>query len=222
MNMKLTGALALAICGVLGAAAPRASSAADVKMDVNITNGITILYYDSALTVTIDAATLAAAITVPLCTNVTGTVTCDRGAGAATATVSGTNLVVPFTPVTTPTTGLPTVNAMPLVLQNVWAVRALGGTSANTTVTATVGTNTVLKNGATTSTIVLNGNIGIATGTAPTLSGAATAPVTFADPGLVNAVTGSVILSLDMTNALLSGTYTGAAGQQYTIAVTTT
>ena len=44
----------------------------------------------------------------------------------------------------------------------------------------------------------------------------------FADPGLANPISGSVILSLNLPNATKTGTYTGAGAQQYTIAVTAT
>ncbi|GAA0712188.1 hypothetical protein [Dokdonella soli] len=219
MNIKLAGALALALGGIVAAATPRVSSAADVAVNVTINNGITILYYYSTLNVTIDASTLGAGIAGCVAGTVAQTLNCDRGASTVAATVTGGQFVAPFTAVTTPMTGL-TPAAMPLVLQNVWAVRALGGASANTTVTAAVGTNTTLKNGA--ASILVNNNIGIATGTAPTLSGGASANVVFPDPGLANPVTGSVIMSLDLTNATTAGTYTGTGAQQYTIAVTAT
>lgn len=220
MNIKLASALALILGGAI-AAVPRTSSAADVAVNVTITNGITILYYESALNVSIDASALGASIAGCVAGAVAQTLHCDRGASAVTATtLTGGQLVAGFVPVTTPFTGV-TPTAMPLVLQNVWAVRALGGSNATTAVTAGVGTNTTLKNGAT-ATILLNNNIGIATGTAPTLAGAATATTTFADPGLANPVTGSVILSLDLTNATIAGAYVGTGAQQYTIAVTAT
>src|SRR5690606_21441955 len=89
--------------------------------------------------------------------------------------------------------------------QNVWAVRAIGGSSTSTTVSITLGTSATLNNG--TATIVLN---------TPTVSttggtGNGTAAVTFADPGLVTAQQGDVGLTLNMANATAAGVYSTAA-----------
>ncbi len=58
------------------------------------------------------------------------------------------------------------------------------------------------------------------TGASGTFSGSPNASVTFADPGLVTPTTGSVAISLNMTNATATGTYSSSAGsQQYVISI---
>lgn len=224
MNTKLAGALTLILGGAV-ASAPHTSMAAtgDVAVSVAITSGITILYYDATLNVTVDASTLAASVAPPCVSGgPAGTYNCgDATAQSVTATYAGGTLTAPFAIATTPAPG-GTPAAMPLLLTNVWAVRAIGGANATTVVTATLGTNTTLTNPAG-GTIVLNPLIGVGTGVAaPALVASPASTPAFADPGLANPISGSVILSLNLTNATKTGTYTGAGAQQYTIAVTAT
>ena len=224
MNLKLAGALALIMGGAV-ATAPHTSLAAtgDVAVSVAITSGITILYYDSTLNVTVDASTLAASVAPPcVAGGPAGTDNCESAtAQAVTATYAAGTLTAPFAITTTPAPG-GTPASMPLLLTNVWAVRAIGGANATTVVTATLGTNTTLTNPAG-GTIVLNPLIGVGTGVAaPALVASPASTPAFADPGLANPISGSVILSLNLTNATKTGTYTGAGAQQYTIAVTAT
>jgi hypothetical protein len=110
------------------------------------------------------------------------------------------------------------VNAVALNLQNVWAVRALGGSSANTTVTVALGANATIAGDAG-SIVASNPRIATAANAC-----AGTTAVTFADPGLGTATQGSVCLSLDFTGAT-DGPFDGAGDtgdSVYTLQVTGT
>ncbi|MBL8301057.1 MAG: hypothetical protein JNN30_22165 [Rhodanobacteraceae bacterium] len=196
---------------------------AQANVDVNITigNGITILYYYSTLNITLNASALAGLLTSG-CTagTVADTYYCDRGTPAGvTATAAGGTFTASFTGPTGP--GTLNTAAIPLVLSNVWSVRAVGGASANTTVQISRGANNTLNNGA--ASIGINDNYGIATGATATLSGASPQSATFADPGLGALTTGSVVLELDLTNATATGAYSSTAGNvNYVLTITAT
>lgn len=216
---RRVGCAALVAAGV---AAFPSSAFAQANVDVNITisNGITILYYYSALDINLDSTTLANLLTTG-CTagSVAGTWNCDAGAaGPVTATAAGGVVTASFAG---PGGGTLNTAAVPLVLSNVWSVRAVGGNSANTTVQISRGADNSLVNGG--SSIVINDNYGIATGATATLAGASPRNVQFPDPGLGGLVTGSVALSLNLTNATATGTYSSAPGNvNYVLTVTNT
>ncbi|WP_386070857.1 hypothetical protein ACFJIW_09395 [Tahibacter sp. UC22_41] len=209
-------ALASAACFPSGAFAQ-----ANVDVNITISNGITILYYYSALDITLNSASLAGLLTTG-CTAgaLADTYYCNRGnPGGVTATAAAGTLTASFTGPTGPG-GLNTA-AVPLVLSNVWSVRAVGGSSANTTVQISRGANNTLNNG--TASIGINDNYGIATGATAALTGASPQAATFADPGLGGLTTGSVVLELDLTNATTTGAYSSTAGNvNYVLTVTAT
>ena len=188
------------------------ASAQNAVVDLNVTlSPITILYYFSTVNVTVPSSAMAGLLcgTGTASAIYSGSVTnCDMGAtGALSATGSGAGLTA------NGAIGSPggfNAAAVPLTLQNVWAVRAVGGTTANTTVSVSLGTSTSLLSpaGVGPSSIVLSAPL---VSTAPSVSGNNTNAVTFADPGLVNAQQGNVALTLNMTNALVSGLYSSGA-----------
>jgi hypothetical protein len=215
---------------LLAAAAAPNSAFAQANVDVNITmgNGITILYYYSVLDITLSTTTIGSLLTADCTSFTTGGATptqafyCNRGNGGAnTVTATAGTVTAAFT---APTSAAGSVNlaAVPLVLSNVWAVRAVGGGAATTTVQITRGADTVLNNGAS-ATIGINNNVGIATGATAALTGASPQATTFTDPGLATALSGSVALSLDLSNASATGVYSSTSGNvNYVLTVTGT
>jgi hypothetical protein len=190
------------------------ASAQNAVVDLNVTlSPITILYYFSTVNVTVPSSAMAGLLCgtgVASATYGAGndTANCNMGAtGALAATGSGAGLTA------NGAIGSPggfNAAAVPLTLQNVWAVRAVGGTTASTTVSISLGTSTSLLSpaGVGPSSIVLSAPL-VSTSTAS--AGNNTAAVTFPDPGLVNAQQGNVALTLNMTNALVSGLYSSGA-----------
>jgi hypothetical protein len=190
------------------------ASAQNAVVDLNVTlNPITLLYYFSTVNVDVPSSAMAGML-------------CGTGAASAIYNTSASNCNVGATGTLTATGGAAgltangaigtspggfAIGAVPLTLQNVWAVRAVGGTSANTTVSISLGAATTLLSpaGTGTASIVLSAPT-VSTSTAT--SGNGTSAVTFPDPGLVNAQQGSVGLSLNMTGATVSGTYSSGAG----------
>ncbi|MFA7320905.1 MAG: hypothetical protein WC000_05515 [Dokdonella sp.] len=186
------------------------ASAQNAVVDLNVTlSPITLLYYFSTVNVTVPSSAMAGM----LCGSgsvINGTPpisNCDLGAtGALNATGGLGGLSANGLIGTTP--GGFSATAVPLTLQNVWAVRAIGGTSANTTVSITLGASATLTRTGGTETIVLSTPT---VSTAPATGGSGTSAVTFLDPGLVNAQQGSVALNLNMTNATAAGVYSTTA-----------
>jgi len=182
-------------------------SQAQIAVDVDINVGeITILYSFTDIDVDLDAAALGA-ILANGCTVGTNSLECDEGdaGGPVTAVENAGNLEAAFNIAP----GITSATAIPLVLQNVWAVRAVGGATANTTVTVVVPAATTITNGAS--------SIAVTAGTAT--------PGTFADPGLGTPQVGDVTLTLDFTNLSLSGNHDSGADTGdtvYTIEVTGT
>lgn len=217
-RIRAVRALALAISAAAAVATPGLSSAGNVQVDIDLTNGVTILYYHSQLRIGLDLATLL----VPTgCTAsvAAGSSECTSAAPLVqAATVAGGVATATFT---APVTAGVDPAAVPLVLQNVWALRALGGSSGNTTVTATLGVGgATLSNGP--SSITLTG-IDVGANTPGALAfNAATDAVTIADPGLGTPLPGYVALRLNLANAQSTGVYTNAGNPQYTITVTAT
>ena len=205
---RFGASLAIALGALFGA--NTASAQAPAVVDLNVTlSPVTLLYYFSTVNVTVPSTALASM----LCgTGTAGTIystsaaNCDLGAtGTLNATGSGSGLTANGAIGTTP--GGFSAATVPLSLQNVWAVRAIGGVSANTTVSITLGASTSLTlNGAggAAPSIVLSTPL---VSTTPVVSGNNTAAVTFADPGLANAQQGNVALTLNMSNATAAGLY---------------
>ena len=191
---------------------------AQVAVDVDITlGGMTILYYHDNINVTVSDSVLASLLLPASCAG-GSCVEAVTGSGNATSPAAGQlnwlgNVVGTPAPAN--------LSSIDLNLQNVWAVRAIGGSSANTTVTIAAGASDNQINGVT-------GYIGIvsraiATGATATC-GAGSTTATFADPGLATATQGSVCLELDFSTALV-GPFndTGDTGDVvYTLQVTGT
>jgi hypothetical protein len=191
-----------------GASMAHAQIAVDVDIDVG---EITILYAFNDVDVTLTSTALATILggtgTCAAGTNSTNCSTGDAG-GPVNATVNAGNLEAAFDISTNLGTVAPT-NNINLVLQDVWAVRAVGGTSANTTVSVTVPGGTTITNGAS--------SIGV--------TGAAATPSTFTDPGLGTPQTGDVTLTLDFSSLNAAGNHDSgqdAGDTVYTIDVTAT
>lgn len=202
--MKMTMKQALAATLLL-ALASIGTAQAQIDVDVDIDVGsITILYALSDISVNIDDTALGQLFTPAGCTAATVGTDCDEGAASGNATVNSGALE--FAGGITPG-ALANVNAVPLTLQNVWAVRAIGGTSTNTTVAAAIsGANSTLT-GPNSSQIVVSG-LSVPGGT-------------IADPGLGTPTSGNVTMSLDLSGVTSDGVHDGGA-LLYTIEVTGT
>ncbi|HQZ61296.1 MAG: hypothetical protein IPQ17_10765 [Xanthomonadales bacterium] len=202
------------------------ASAQTAVVDLNVTlSPVTLLYYFSTVNVTVPSSAMAGMLcgsgTVGTIYNASAA-NCDMGAtGVLNATGSGTGLTANGAIGANP--GGTSGAAVPLTLQNVWAVRAIGGTSTSTTVTIALGASTTLTRASGTETIVISAPT---VSTAPSVSGSGTTAVTFADPGLVTAQQGNVGLILNMTAATAAGVYsttTAATGDSnYTLTVSGT
>lgn len=212
MNMRKSARKLLTAAVAASLLAGVSVSQAQIAVDVDINVGeITILYSFTDIDVDIDNTALAAILD--------GAATCAAGAfgpecdmgdagGPITAVENAGNLEAPFDIAASLTTVAPT-NAIDLILQNVWAVRAVGGATANTTVAVVVPGGATITNGASA--------IGVT-------AGAAT-PGTFGDPGLGTPQVGNVTLTLDFTNLTAAGNHDSGADTGdtvYTIAVTAT
>jgi hypothetical protein len=219
--MKLL-AKCLALAAVTaGTMAVSQRAQAQVAVDVDISVGsITILYYHNDIDVVIPDAVLASLFTPVGCGTGGGSVNCIVAppAGPVSATSPGAGQLnwvgsVDGTPAPAD------FDDLALNLEDVWAVRALGGASTNTTVTVALGANATIS-GAPGSIVSSNPRIDdVANACA---AGATT--VTFADPGLGVATQGSVCLDLNFTNAT-AGPFDGGAdtgNSVYTLQVTGT
>jgi len=193
---------------------------AEIEVDVDISVGeITILYSFDDIDVDITSAALAGLINSdPSCaapaTSGLETSDCNLGdAGTVNAALSGTGLLAtPSNNIVTAVGALSGLNAVSLTLDDVWAVRAVGGTSANTTVGVTLGADNTLTNGA---------------GSTITVAAAAIpgGQDTFADPGLAVPQVGDVELTVDLSAVTAGGNHQGAGDAVdvvYTIEVTGT
>jgi len=180
------------------------ANAADVEVVINLPS-LAILDYYSDVEVNISAASLGAlAADCGVATGTSGDATdCDRGAvGPTASTFNDPNLEVDFAD--TPT-GAAAIAAVPLILQDVWAIRGINANDIR--VTATTGAGATLSNG-----------------TDNLVTSVAGSPVNtdVAAPGLLpaNAVQGDVTLSLDLSAVTTSGAYANAGSPTYTLTVT--
>ncbi len=190
--------------GTIGAV--HAQIAVDVDIDVG---AITILSSFTDVDVVIPDTALAALLTTsePNCAPGTNSIECDELGGAATATVNGAALEADLD--IGPQVPSATFGAINLTLSNVWAVRAIGGGSANTTVSVTLGGNPSLSNG----TSIID------------VTAASVAPATFTDPGLSTPQLGDVTLTLDFSQTTSDGLHddgSDAGDEVYVIEVTAT
>ncbi len=163
----------------------------DVDVDINV-GEITILYAFTDIDVVIDSSALGA-ILANGCVAGTLSQECDEGEDAVNSPVTAVE-TAPGSGILEATfdidTGLFDPTAVDLVLENVWAVRAIGGATANTTVTATLGADSTLSDGGTSSI---------------TVNSADATPATFADPGLGAPQVGDVTLELDLSGIDTAG-----------------
>lgn len=210
-SCRRLGAALLIVVGALFGSTTASAQNAVVDLNVSL-SPITILYYFSTVNVTVPSSAMAGMLCgtgAPSGIYNTSAANCDLGAtGALTATGGAGGLTANGTIGASP--GGFNAAAVPLTLQNVWAVRAIGGASANTTVSVSLGSSTSLLSpaGVGPASIVISAPL---VSTAPAVSGNNTTAVTFADPGLVNAQQGNVALTLNLTNALVSGLYSSGA-----------
>jgi hypothetical protein len=208
-KVRCGASLAIAMAAVLGSTT---ASAQNAVVDLNVTlSPITLLYYFSTVNVTVPSSAMAGLLCGTGSASAvysTSAANCDLGAtGALSATGSGSGLTANGAIGTSP--GGASIANVPLTLQNVWAVRAIGGTSGSTTVTITLGASTsLLLAGTGPQSIVISAPT---VSTAPATGGSGTTAVTFLDPGLVTAQQGSVGLSLNMTGATTAGLYSTTA-----------
>ncbi len=192
--MKFAKSLGLAALAA-GSLFTAGQAKAQVAVDVDITlGGMTILYYHDNINVNVTDSVLASLLLPASCTS-GACIEAVTGSGNATSPAAGQLNWVGNVVGTPAPANLASVD---LNLQNVWAVRAIGGSTANTTVTIAAGSSDNQINGVT-------GYIGvvsraIATGATATCGGATTAQ--FADPGLSTATQGSVCLELDFSTAV--------------------
>ncbi len=205
MIIKNLRRISLVAAAAVGLSAVAPSSQAQVSVDVNVTlDGIVILDYYNQINITIPSAAL---LNLTGCTLAGSVQQCSQGTISATATVAGSQLVVPTTPVPlTPVTGTIDLAAVPLLLEDVWAVRAIATAAQQVNVLVAVpGGASTLTNGAATIELSL---------------GSGTNPVVFPPPGLAAPVHGNVSLELDLSNATLAGQYSSASGSDYTLTAT--
>jgi hypothetical protein len=201
-----------------------AQAQGSVDVDITLNNGITILYYYSSVDVNISLTDLFG--TPAGCTASGDTRACAIAplAGAVTAVPTAGELVANFN--INPAALSINPGAVPLVLQNLWAVRAVGGTANTTTVAIAGGASTL--NGPSGSSIAMS-NFRVQS---PVFGAAAAvgpgASVQFPDPGLVTARPGDVRIDLNLTGAATLGDYstTGTIGSNadsnFTLTVTST
>ncbi len=207
-SLRKIAALALV---AIGALVSTQQAKAQVSVDVNITvNGVTILYYYDTINVTFTAAALGSVLTTG-CSTITNGVACVEAGGlTGSATAGGGALTLDAGTAWVDALAV-SPTAVPLVLSNVWAVRAIGGASGNTGIGVALGANNVLT--------------GSAGGTITITAASTTVPATnpFPDPGLVTPTFGNARLVLDLTGVTNDGTYSSLAGaSQYVISITST
>ena len=190
---------------------------AQVAVDVDVTlGGITILYYHNNINVNVPSSVMASLLSPAGCVAGVTCVVAPPAVIDATSPAAGQlNWVGAVNGTPAPTD----LTSIDLNLQNVWAVRAIGGASGNTTVTIA---------GALPSITGVVGSIGIvsraiATGATATC-GAGNTTATFVDPGLGTALQGSVCLELNFATAI-EGPFIGTGDTTdtvYTLQVTGT
>jgi hypothetical protein len=184
--LLVAGAVAAAL--ISGAPAQAATGTTSISVTLN---PVVILHYFSSVGITISGADLTAYMYS------SGD---SKDEGSNTKTTSGSMTVSLAMSPTGPTGSL---SALPLVLTDAWAVRAIN-TTTNQTQLAITGGGT-LTNAA-------GGTIAIGTARVDAANGSGgAATIAFAPPGLVTPETGSIVLPLDLTSANHAGAYTGGS-----------
>ena len=197
MNNVIRSGLAAAVIG-LGFALPSQSQA---QLDVDVTigvNEIIILYAYTDLQVDIPASALEGILDPT--GSCSGNIDCDLGAaGPENASVTGTDLQADFG-ISSGFNG--SVSNVPLVLQNVWAVRGL----SDNQIMVDVMLNDSMLSGNAGSSIMVNSVSSSGSGG-------------FGAPGLGSEVVGDVTMDLDLSGVSAAGDHSAAA-HVYTIQAT--
>lgn len=220
-RLKLPALVVVAL-GIGASSTAWSAAAGNSSTALNLTGQLAVLSYYSNLAVNLPLTQLAP-------TNCTADTANDfecanTALRTRTTTRVGGELRANFNPVS----GLLNVTfpvnliSAPLILQNVWAVRTIGGTgffAATSTLTlAVLNTGTPLGNGA--SQIGLQGLAsGLIHNNTSGVIGNNTLVTGFTDAGLVNARTGSVRINLNFLNTTLNGNHT-RAGAEYRLTLT--
>ena len=224
-------AVTLLVVGALFlVSAPPAHAQATGTTDVDIIlDPLCILFFFSEIDVTLSASVISDLVTdatVTAGTTVNGVehFQADEGTVAVTAT-AGTDLDATLTPTPGALAAGLNLSAVDLNLLDCWAVRCIASTTsstydieiqrgdgvaapANVTLTEPTNSDTILI----TDTGIRGPGVGAFT--------AESTPITNPVPGLANADVGDCQLTLDMSGADTGGTYSSAAGTDFTITLT--
>jgi hypothetical protein len=218
--------IALIGLAALGMSSTVRAQALPVDIDITIeAGGIAILNYYESIDVTVSPADLASLQNVGFCTPTDGEASCKDGpsplgdanlgpgGGGGDLNANGSLLL---------STGT-ALKGVRLDIDNVWAVRAIGGINEATTVTFRPGAGTTLTNSASTSsTIAILGVQGYLMDVNNSIDDV----VEFTDPGLQTPQYGGVQLLLDVSNATTAGVYSttplGETDANFTIEITGT
>jgi hypothetical protein len=201
--------LAAAALLMLGFGAAGVAQAQSTQVIINLPS-IAILNYTPEVTVTIPAAAFGSLLDQGSdCAAMAGVgLECDEAAtsGDATFASGGFSWNADTTMTVNDPTFVTSLAAVPLVLEDVWAIRGIWATTADVTAALVVGGETLA--GPSGSAIEVN--------SAATVGGDNLAP-----PGFVagNAEFGDVTLSLDLTGATHSGAHQHATLDTYTLSV---
>ena len=189
-STKLIAIALVAVAAIFGAVQPAAAQVTGTTAVSIDLSPLVILYYYSDLTVNLTSADLTTALGV--------TAQQDRGATSVAPTGVAGSLTGTLDPTLGNTPGAPALlAALPLTINNAWAVRALAATLS---VTIAIGDPT-LNDGA----------------SQISLGGASVNPAAPVAAGLGTPIRGAVTLNLDLSQATTTNLHTGGA---YTITVT--
>lgn len=186
--------IAFAFALIPSAAYAQTSGATDVTISLP---DMVILHYFSAVNVTVDADSLEGHLAY------TDGDTVDETTGTGTTTSLTTDLAI------TPTAATGDPSEVNLVLQNAWAVRALGGADSSIEISIANTTSTLTNTN--------GGSLSVSAAGVQVDGGGFDTTKTFVPTGLVTPKKGDVQLTLDLTNSTRSGDYVGGV---YTITVT--
>jgi hypothetical protein len=225
-RIHFLSSIALIGLAVLGMSSGARAQGLPVDVDITIeAGGIAILNYYESIDVTIAPSDLASLQNVGFCTPVGGEANCKDGpsplgdanlgpgSGGGDLNANGGLSLVTGT----------ALKGVRLDLDNVWAVRAIGGINEATTVTFLPGAGTTLTNSASASSSIAI--LGVQ-GYLMDVNGSLDDEVEFTDPGLETPQYGGVQLLLDVSSATTAGVYsTTALGEDdanFTIEITGT
>ncbi len=174
-----------------------AQASGNTSVDITLPN-IVILHYFSSVSLTVDQIALENFLTG-------GGNSIDEGA-VGPIPLTGSPLTGNLAIVPSALTGDP--SSVGVTLQNAWAIRSIGTSGNNTTVAIAAGATSLTAG--TGETLDLSA-FQVSNGGAPAAS------ISFPHPGLVNPELGDVLFTMDLTNATVSGNYSGG---DYTITAT--